>query len=440
MKTIQRWSIGLLACIVLLGFTLRVHNHTVWPREGATFDEYAWTWLGVNLLTTGVPVSWSPHPQYKERMHYVSPKGARFWLVRPYLEHPPVFGILAGAYSIARGATDMYSVSFENMRELALILGTASIVLVYVFAAGMYGNPVGLMAALFYAVAPTTVIGSRILQNENFFIPVLLTMLILIRKYIDGGKRSFFYIAALMGGIVALAKVPWIAASVSVAGILLYKKQWKDAIMFCAIALLIFSTYIVYGMYWDKELFFSLWGLQLNRYDMSFASIFALVQQPYLVDRYFLDGWIYAGWFTWLFLFVGDIKKHAYLVFGLLGYLLIYILAIPNEPGHGWYRYPFYPFLFVSLAVFLYEYREKFAASSLVLMGIMLSLLSHTWGLVFGFSYSAYRFVVLWFGLGILPEWFPTRRLRSLAKTNGVVQITVLILLSIWTVIRYNEQ
>ena len=96
-----------LVCILLLGFVLRYHDHLVWPREGSTFDEHAWTWLGMNIVQKHIPISWSPHPQYKIRTHYVSPKGTPFWLVQPYLEHPPLFGLVAGSYALMNGATDM---------------------------------------------------------------------------------------------------------------------------------------------------------------------------------------------------------------------------------------------------------------------------------------------------------------------------------------------
>ncbi len=430
----------MLAGILFFGMVLRFHNHATWPREGATFDEYAWTWLGVNLIKTGIPVSWSPHPQYEKRTHYVAPAGARFWLVEPYLEHPPLFGLVAGGYAVFRGARDMYDVSFGVIREFALLLGASAIVMVYVFASRIYGVNVGLLSALLYAISPTVVIGSRIMQNENFFISLFLGILVFVHKYLHEGKRLFLYSAAILAGLAMLAKVPWFAATVSATGILLSAKKWRDAILFPVIVGVLFSLYIFYGMLWDRELFFSLWSLQLNRYDMAFDSIFALMLQPYLVDRYFVDGWIYAGWFAWLILLVGKVKKHTYLIFGLLGYFLIYIAAIPNEPSHGWYRYPFYPFLLVSLAVFIKEYRNKFLAVSLVYLGIALSLFSHTWAAVFGFSYAVYRALIVWFGLGILPECFPTKRIAAFAAGNNFVQFIVLILLSVWTVLRYNEQ
>jgi 4-amino-4-deoxy-L-arabinose transferase-like glycosyltransferase len=437
---IIRYAKLLLIGILVLGFVLRVHNHQMWPREGATFDEYAWTWLGVNIIQQGIPMSWSPHPQYKTRTHYVSPKGARFWIVSPYLEHPPLFGIVAGAYALMRGAPDMYGVQFSVLREFSLLLGVITIYCVYLFAKIYYGVGIGLLSSFLYAIVPTIVIGSRILQNENFFIPLFLCMLVCLKRYIDTKNRWFFAVAAALAGVAVLSKVPWIAASVAAVGILFYRGKAKDAWTFLGIVSAFFFLYLLYGMYWDREVFFSLWRLQLHRYDMAFDSILSLVREPYLVDRYYADGWIYAGWVAFTALLIGSIRKHAELIFACLGYFFIYIVAIPNEPSHGWYRYPFYPFLMVATALFIRDYWRQYLPVALIGVIIALSLLAHTWGQAFGFSYTVYRGVIVWFAISALPVVFPYARMKDFAKKNMIAQCFVIILLSVWAILQYTEQ
>src|SRR3989304_5421988 len=80
--------------VLILGFFLRSNNLYAWPRKGATFDEYAWTWQGINLIKNGIPISWSPHPQYTDKKLVIYQDTA-FYVVKPYLEHPPVFGLVA---------------------------------------------------------------------------------------------------------------------------------------------------------------------------------------------------------------------------------------------------------------------------------------------------------------------------------------------------------
>src|SRR3989344_1320815 len=95
--------------ILLLGFLLRNYNLYTWPREGATFDEYAWTWLGINLIQKKIPLSWSSQPQYKNQKIIIY-RDASFSLVMPYLEHPPLFGLVAGGFALVNGTKDMYDI------------------------------------------------------------------------------------------------------------------------------------------------------------------------------------------------------------------------------------------------------------------------------------------------------------------------------------------
>src|SRR3989344_8727065 len=124
-KLLFKFRFIMLVLILILGFVLRSHNLNTWPRLGATFDEYAWTWLGINLIQNRVPESWSPHPQYEKRKLIVYQK-AYFYLVKPYLEHPPLFGLVAGSFALVSGVKDIYHVDLQHIRGLALLLGVLS--------------------------------------------------------------------------------------------------------------------------------------------------------------------------------------------------------------------------------------------------------------------------------------------------------------------------
>ena len=63
----MKWRYIFIACIVLLGFFLKLHNYTVYPQRGATSDEYTYSFLGLSLLTKHIPISWSYFSAYKHR-------------------------------------------------------------------------------------------------------------------------------------------------------------------------------------------------------------------------------------------------------------------------------------------------------------------------------------------------------------------------------------
>lgn len=425
--------------ILLIGFWLRSTNYTVWPRHGATFDEFAWTWLGINLIQKGIPISWSSQPQYTHKQHLIYQKAA-FWIVKPYLEHPPLFGIIAGSFALMNGAKDMYHVTLPKIRPLALILGVLSIGMVFLLTSELYGQQIGILASLLYATIPTIVIGSRIVQNENFFIPAWLLSLYLTFRYINSNKKKLLIVTGIITGLLVLAKVPWLVAGLSVCLLLAYHHKWKDTFFIGVVTLLIGSLFLLYGFYYDKTLFLSLWQLQLARYDISFVGFFSMFIKPLITDRIYLDGWIYFGFFS-SFLLAQNLKKHIHILLPFLSYLFVYIFFIPDEPFHGWYRYPLYPFLVISTTVFLKEYfRKNQILTTFFLLLVGLPLFQATWVQTFGFSYIVYRTVLFGFAVPLITLFIYNKNLFRFTTVLSYGWLGIFLFLNAWAVMLYNEQ
>lgn len=442
----KKWLVYIfLLFILIVGLSLRMHNYSVWPREGSTFDEFAWTFLGLSIWENGIPSSWSPHKAYKSRRDYFNPQGAHFTIVSPYLEHPPLFGIIAGGFARLNGVVSFDQVKIKTIRPLALIMGTFAIYCVFLLSSAVYGNSIGLIASGMYAIVPSVAIGSRLVQNENFFIPFFLLSLYFAYKYIHDHNPKYvtrdLVLATLLSAVLPLAKVPWIAAPIAVFGMFIYSKKWRAAFIVAFASALLFSLYIAYGLVLDKEVFLDLMKLQLARYDMRFDSIFAVLRDPLIVDRTFIDGWIYFGWGT-IFLLLGkNIQKNLPILFGFLTYAAVFMFAIPNEPLHGWYRYPFYPFLVISIAVFIREnFNKNFLAVGMFTIITGLSLLAESWGKLFGFSYIIYRVYLMVNGACLIPIIYPEKRLKTMTCILQCCLLLFVLSLSMWTIGNYNEQ
>ena len=444
----KKWLVYvLLLGILLVGGLLRNFHLSVWPREGATFDEFAWTFQGVSILNTGIPVSWSPHAAYTNKTEYFNPQGAHFILVKPYLEHPPLFGIVAGVFAKMRGITTFDDVTIAKIRPLALMMGIIAIFAVFLLSSSVYGDITGLIAAGIYAILPTTVIGSRLVQNENFFIPMFLFALYFAHRYIEASSKNKKLITmnlimtSFMSGLLPLAKIPWIAAPIAVILMFLFAKKWKAALCIGGVTVFGLVGWCVYGYTMDATLFMNLWKLQLARYDMAFDSLFILFRDPLTADRTLVDGWIYFGWIAIVWLCMRDMKKNLPIILGFLAYFAIFVFAIPGEPLHGWYRYPFYPFLAIAIAVFFREYFNKnYLATAMSFVLIGLSMFADSWGRVLGFSYPVFRTYLVAIATGAMPGIFPKLGDKKIFKWVNIMICLVIILLSIWTIIVYNEQ
>ncbi len=438
---LKRKTYLILFSILLLGFVLRAHNLNTWPRFGATFDEFAWTWLGMSLIQDQIPSSWSNYDEYAQFRVYKEFEGAKFWIVKPYLEHPPLFGLIAGSFAKLNGANDFFDVTLPKIRPLALILGLVSIVVLFFLVKELYGEKTALLSSLIYATIPTVVIGSRLVQNENFFIPAYLLCLFLIFRFIKSKNKKYFLTVSIICGLLTLAKVPWIAAGFSVGLILLFNKKYYHLILLIGIILSIFSIFLIYGAHFNLDLFINLWKFQLERYEMSFNSIFSLFTQPYLADRFLTDGWIYLGWISFFLLLLKDFKKNYIIVLGMLGYFLVYIFAIPDIPGHGWYRYPFYPFLAISIAFFIKDYFNKnLLLTFLFILLVGLSLLELSFKAQFGFSFMFFRLFIIATLVCLIPLFFKNKKLKKLSYRFNELMLIMLFGLSLWAVFEYNEQ
>lgn len=431
----KKLYIFLFLAIFILGFFLRHLNFEKYPRHGATFDEFSWTWLGINLIQNHYPISWSSQPQYNNKFH-LKYQGAAFWIVKPYLEHPPLFGVVAGSFALLNGTKDMYDVTLSKTRPFSLLLGVFSIFMVFILSKELYGKEIALISSLIYATVPTIVIGSRIVQNENFLIPFWLLSLYLILKYLKSGKKKFRNIAAILAGLLSLAKVPWLVVGLSLSMILSFKNKWRDAFIVGGITLLIFSFFLIYGFYFDKELFINLWKLQIARYDIGFSGFLSIFKNPLLVDRFYFDGWLFFSWFS-ILLLMRDLKKNFLIIIPFIAYLVTYIFGIPNEPAHGWYRYPFYPFLLISLSVILFEEIKKISFISLLFIFIVgLALLENTWQVSFGFSFLVYRLFIL---VGVLSVIIPLWKIKIFKSSPVLIWILIFVALNVWSIFSYIE-
>ena len=221
----------------------------------------------------------------------------------------------------------------------------------------------------------------------------------------------------------------------------LFSKKWKAAIWVSVATLFCMSGWLTYGYITDAALFTNLWKLQLARYDMAFDSIFIFFRDPVIVDRALTDGWIYFGWAAMLLLLTKNLKQHAPIIFGFLAYFAVFVFAIPSEPMHGWYRYPFYPFLSIAIALFIKEYFNKnYLVTAVFFILTGLSMFAASWEKALGFSYPVFRTYLSVVAIGALPGIFPKLEKKKMFQWINIALFLFVILLSVWTVYMYNEQ
>ncbi|HEX9101185.1 MAG TPA: hypothetical protein VF997_03220, partial [Polyangia bacterium] len=164
----------LLLAIFLVGLGLRVHRLGKFPEPNKTADEYAWTWSGMTLLAEGTPRAWSWMPGYPDvpLSHW---RGDDYRIVRPWLDHPPLFAAYVGAFTLATGTRDIFAVDLAVTRLAVLPLFAAAFFLFWAIARRYGGDAHALVALAFFAAAPTAVWNGRLVMAEQLMLPVALT-------------------------------------------------------------------------------------------------------------------------------------------------------------------------------------------------------------------------------------------------------------------------
>ena len=409
----------LFCCLIFLclvvAFQYRNRGYWLYPPVASTFDEFAYGWLGMSLIENGIPTSWSFIPDYangipqNSQMYFhgnivsvnsiiptkdnfvnfpkpirhiqeieVDKYKSQFPIVQPYLEQPPLGGILISLPLIFGGKTSFEQASLFDLRKPFVYLGVLTTFLVILLANQWYGRSVALVSGLLYATVPTIILGSRLALPENILAPLLLLEILLLEAYICKKQKGILLAALVLAFISPLVKPFGLSLGlVGIAYFVLKEKDIKKALLFIITPAMSMGAYVLYGMSFDKNTFLGVLSYQSNRF---FAGPNILLYKILIpkVTKLFLDGWIFFGWLSVAVLSFKK-SKHLSLLLGLFSYLLT--ITFFGGEDFGWYRLPLYPFLMIATGVLVVEIikRAEFF-STLIFLGTAVAS-SFAWGL-----------------------------------------------------------
>ncbi|HWS49344.1 MAG TPA: glycosyltransferase family 39 protein [Candidatus Methanoperedens sp.] len=355
--------------VVLLAFFVRKKNYAEIPIPGQSTDEYSYSWVGLSLLKTGMPVAVSGFPGYKNLEkrylnvdHYmqVIPSDP-FEINYPWMDHPPLLGLITGGYAYANGARVFGDISSLVIRKPIIVIGSLSVALAIIFSYINFGYVAALFTGLIYATAPLVVLSSRMIQAENAIIPCILACLISISLYLKNKGDKWLFISALIAGGATLFKLTGIVCYLIIIFSLFikYKKInklfWKDLSFFLAISLPISFLFVIYGLVYGWENFQTILFSNYNRfYGIGVNSILELVRNQRLTQHKFLpEIWVISGWFVFFASLIKTQKNigDKLIKLAIIAYLIVYIF-FGSQP-YGWYTFPFWPLLIIGLGRFL---------------------------------------------------------------------------------------
>lgn len=423
--------------LLTLALGLRFKDYYLFPVGGETADEFAWTYLGSSLLQTGQPTSWSYFAPYAPDYIY-SDKLAGAPLVRPALDHPPLFSLLPGFAHSLKNNWESFA-SLKVIRLPMVFLGTFNVLLVYLVAAGYFRKKTwAYVATMIYATAPIFVFGSRLVVAENLLITWTLLALLVLKQE----KWRYRFLALV--GIGVLAFLTKVAGLVVPASIAVYGLAAKDKKTFWAGvlgAILGVAAFALYGAFYNFGLMVEIVGSQAGR-DLGLATLqnrFFL--HPSVVEKTFFDGWAILGLFM---IFVSFFRnKRRYLALNIFAALnLVFILLTSGEQTfHGWYDYPLYPLFALAIAsglrlIFKFHSWLALALVWLLLLPLLrMSAIHGGWYL--GLDNLERRLLAL---VGVIPFAFELLGLDAKkVKISAWVLLLLIFGFNIYTILVFNQ-
>lgn len=337
-----------LILLVVLGSGLRLWKIGYFPLIGATQDEVAWTLLGTSLLQLGVPISWSHFAGYQVIETLVQ-GGNQFPLVKPVLDHPPLFSLIPGLTNTILGGVWNQIPNIRAMRLPMVGLSTLNLGLfVYWLRRQKLPSLWLIVSAVIAATAPSIVFLSRLVVSENLLVTWLLLALILaqIKEWNNWQK----WLLLLVQFALPLTKVSGLAIwAGSVAwGWSQEKKQFTRWSLLGGMLGLI-SALVYFGVY-DWRLFLEV-QLQQSQRTTGLLTLFSTwLWQEVLVKEVLLDIWNWVGVLGVIILafawpqFKSERRPVISLVLWLfIAQLAFYLISVGEHTFHGWYKIPFWP-------------------------------------------------------------------------------------------------
>lgn len=429
-------KIKLIAVIftLLLGLTIRLHNYSVYPQRGASSDEYTYSFLGISLLTKHVPISWSAFPVYENLQHLTIDK-LYFPIVYPYFDHPPFAGIIFGGWSILFGQDSFPEVKLKTIRLVPIFLSTVSQVLVFLLSWRLFNFKTGIWALLIYSTTTIFAISSRVVFAENVLTPLILLAIYLFYVFKNKITIAKTAILSILCGVSFWTKELGIAVFLSMTYFFIsYKIKFKFLLLLVVISMLIISSYGLYGMYYDWELFKKIISLQGDR-EIGPRTLFYLISTPIIVNKVYFDGWYLFGFISFFLSFL-DYNKNKILLVPSLIYFLLLIFSLTEEGEMGWYMIPMFPFMAIFSARLLVESFNKQSIFVLLMLLIVgLYNIHYVYEIPFGLTPFVFRlFMLIMFGPIILTLLFNKDRLFRLL---GNIWFYIFIVCSVFLTYNY---
>ncbi len=356
--------------ITFLAFILRFHNYALFPAHDATADEKAWTWLGASLLTEGQPTSWSLFHSYENGYIYQE-RNSSAPLVRPVLDHPPLFSLIPGTFHLLSGQGTYNLPSQVAIRLPMILIGTLNVFLFALVAYRLTDKKTALLTSLLFASSPLVVASSRLVVADN-----LLATLVLIVALLFTLKKPPLSLLMLLSALAILLKMQGAFLGAGIALYFFAEKKYRSTAMIFASMFLAVAMFALYGAFFNWDLFMAIFAEQSSRE----IGLTTLLHRFFFYPSLAAEIWPTGEKSILFVLTIGVViyryQNKFFRILGsiLLAFLVVALAAFDETNINGWYEYALLPILFICTIPVLKFILENVSKAAIWLLWLLFSL------------------------------------------------------------------
>ena len=230
------WSKYLL---VLLAFTfffiIKSVNYDRYPFMGH-LEEYAYSWMGIHLIESGIPRTWSPAGKFPVQDTVFSGKIVGYStelsvdILSPWLDLPPLYGLLSGGAAHLYGADKWSILPASYIRLPAIFFAFATTIMLFLLTRKLFGFWAAMLATTIYSLTPLFVFAQRLSVAENGITFLYIFVVYLTTLFLE--KRKWYFLAFLpvAAGMAGLMKQTGFLIAFFIIFLLAKNRLWKEAV------------------------------------------------------------------------------------------------------------------------------------------------------------------------------------------------------------------
>jgi len=166
-------------------------------------DEETWLFSGLSLIQNGYPESWTVFWESYGEYHWSRIGGVQEVVVRPYLDHPPLFQLLIGGWGMLTGNTGATPFDWKIIRIPMIVIAGLSIGMTTLLVKKIGTTGWAFFTLISFLFLPSHILTSRIIAAEHLIALCMTAVVVACYSYstsqnIKQGQYKKYFLAVIL--------------------------------------------------------------------------------------------------------------------------------------------------------------------------------------------------------------------------------------------------